>query len=93
MDAFQILVIILSAFLAIFLLLGIILSIMFIRISIKIKRVAVKLDDAASNVRDTTETIKDTVSDISRLASPAIFAKIVVKYVRKFVNKRRNQHE
>lgn len=90
MDAFQILVIILSAFLAIFLILGIVVLIMFINLSFKIRRVAVKLNDIADNVRTTTETVRDTVADISRLASPAIIAKIVLKYVRNIIQKRRN---
>jgi regulatory protein YycI of two-component signal transduction system YycFG len=89
MDAFQILVIILSVFLVIFLLLGIILTVVLIKTSLKIKRVAVKLDDAADNVRATTETIKTTVSDLAKMASPAIIAKIVIKYIRNKFNRRR----
>ena len=93
MDAFQILVIILSIFLAIFLILGIFLLIMFIRISIKIKHAASKLDDAANNVMATTETIKASVENLSRLASPAVIAKIVVKYIRNRFNKTRRENE
>lgn len=89
MDAFQILVIILAAFLALFLILGIVLLILFIKISLKIKRVAVKLDGAADNVRAATETIRDSVANLSRLASPAIIAKIVIKYIRNKFNKSR----
>jgi cell shape-determining protein MreC len=86
MDAFQILVLILAAALALFLILGIILLILFIRISIKIKQVTETIGQAADNAVSFTDGLR-------RLASPAIVAKIVMKYVRNFANKRRGNNE
>lgn len=82
MDAFQILVIILASFLAIFLILGIILLILFIKISLKIKRITDTIGEATDNLKQFAESLR-------RIASPAIVAKIVIKYIRSYVKKRR----
>ena len=82
MDAFQILVIILSSFLALFLILGIILLILFIKISIKIKSAATAIDEAVGNLKQFSDSLR-------KIASPAIIAKIVIKYIRSYLNKRR----
>ncbi len=83
MDAFQILVIILSSFLALFLILGIVLLILFIRISLKIKSAATAIGEAAENLKQFSDGLR-------RIASPAIVAKIVIKYIRNYIKKRRN---
>lgn len=83
MDAFQILVIILSSFLALFLILGIILLILFIKISIKIKSAATAIDEAANNMKQFSDGLR-------RIASPALVAKIMVKYIRNYLKRRRN---
>lgn len=89
MDAFQVLVIILSAFLALFLLLGIVLLILLIQISVKIKRIA-------RTVGEATDSMKQFIDNLKRIASPAILTQIVVKWIRNLINKKkgnRNQHE
>jgi len=85
MDAFQILVIILSAFLALFLILGIILLIMFIQISRKIKRITTTIGEATDNLKQFAENLR-------RIASPVVISKIVLKYIRNYINRRR-KHE
>ncbi len=83
MDAFQILVIILAVFLAIFLILGIILFILFIKISIRIKYVTANIGEASENIKELTDGLQ-------RLASPVLVSKIVIKYIRNYLRKRRN---
>lgn len=82
MDAFQILVIILSVTLFLFLVLAIVLMIMLIKISNRIKHITDTVGDTVDNVRDLT-------ASISRLASPALLAKIIMQYVQKIKNKRK----
>lgn len=82
MDAFQILVIILSAMLAIFLALGIILLIMFIRISLKIKHVTETISDATDQARDFLLNLKE-------LASPILIAKIFIRFIKRAMDKRK----
>lgn len=82
MDAFQILVIILSCFLALFLILGIILLVIFIKISLKIKSAAETIGEAAENLKQFSDSLM-------KIASPTIIAKIMVKYIRNYINKRR----
>ena len=87
MDAFQILVLILSVFLAIFLALGIIFLVLSIRISIQIKRIT-------DNVEDASDSLRSFFTTLNRLANPAIITKIVVKYIRNHLSgKRRNKDE
>jgi hypothetical protein len=83
MDAFQILVIILSSFLALFLVLGIVLLILFIKISLKIKRTAATIEAAA-------DTLKHFSDGLRKIASPAVIAKIAVKYIRNYIKRRKN---
>ena len=82
MDAFQLLVIILSVTLFIFLVLAIALLIIMIKISNQIKHITDTVGDSVDNIRDFT-------ASISRLASPALLAKIVMQYVQKIKNKRK----
>lgn len=68
--------------LAIFLILGIVLLVVFIRISLKINHITQTISDA-------TDEAKEFLSNMRRLASPVVISKIVVKYIRKYFEKRR----
>lgn len=82
MDAFQILVVFLAVFLAVFLVLGIILLVMSIRISMKIRDITDDVEEAAGSLRDLLVTL-------NQLANPAVAAKIAVKYIRSYINKKK----
>lgn len=69
-EASQILVIILACALAVFLVLGITLLIMLIRLSNQIKK-------TASSIRSTSEAVEGVVTNIAKLVSPAIVAKTI----------------
>ncbi|MDR0397987.1 MAG: hypothetical protein LBH36_02275 [Candidatus Nomurabacteria bacterium] len=69
-EASQILVIILSAALAVFLVLGITLMIMLIKLSNQIKKTAV-------SIRTTSEAVENVVTSIAKLVSPAIVVKTI----------------
>jgi len=77
--ALEILVIILSSFLAIFLVLGIILLIYLIRLSAEIKKVT-------ESLRRTFDNIDEAVVGITQLVSPVFVAKQVGRYFHKVVN-------
>lgn len=77
MDAMQILVIILSVFLAIFLILGIILLALLIKVSLQIKKVTTTAQHAA-------DQLEAFAAQASRLATPALFGKFIVKQLKKF---------
>jgi uncharacterized protein involved in cysteine biosynthesis len=81
MDWAQVLVIILSIFLAIFLLLAIILTAMLIKISHQIKTVT-------NSAQRTAEHIERAVSGFTKLTSPAILIKEVMKLVKKIKKQR-----
>ncbi len=93
MDAFQILVIILSAFLGIFLILGIVLLIMCIRVSRKINRITQNIEEASNSLREGAAGLGNLVVTLNQLASPAVIARIVVKYIRHYITKRRTQND
>lgn len=76
MDAMQILVIILSSFLALFLLLAVILVILLIKVTRQIKSVTTTAQSAA-------EKINDVAGTVSKVASPALLAKIVLEQLKK----------
>ncbi len=84
MDAFEILVIILSVTLFVFLLLAIILIAMLMRISSKIQHIS-------DTVGDTVDNVQNFTASLSRLASPALLAKIIMQYVQKMQNKKRKE--
>jgi len=79
-SAAEILVIILSVFLAIFLLLGITLLIYLIRLSAEIRR-------ATESARRTVDHIETAVAGATKLASPIFVAEIVGRYIKKFMKK------
>lgn len=74
--AAEILVIILSTFLAFFLLLGVILTIYLIKITRKIRKITDSAEKTVSNV-------EHTVSGIAKAVSPMFVASVVKKYVDK----------
>ena len=77
MDAMQILVIILSVTLAVFLLLGIVLTILLIRVTIQIQNVT----NTAQRAADQLESF---AVQASRLATPALFGKTIIILFKKF---------
>lgn len=82
--AAEILVIILSTFLAFFLILGIILTIYLIKLTRQIKKVT----DSAERTVDSIET---TVTGFSRMISPMVMAEMIRKAVKGFKNKKREE--
>lgn len=82
MNATEILVIILSSFLAIFLLVGIILAILLIKVTLEIRRVTARAEKASANV-------ESFVTNLTATASKAAFGKIVLSQVKKFYKKRK----
>jgi uncharacterized protein YoxC len=80
MTAMEILVIILSAFLALFLLIGIVLTVLLIRVTQQIKRVT-------TSAERTVNGIENVVSGVNKVTSPALLAKIILEQV----NKRRKK--
>lgn len=71
MTATEILVILLSSFLALFLFIGIVLAVLLIRITRQIKRVT----DSAER---TATSIEHVVSGAEKIATPAMVAKLVL---------------
>lgn len=76
-SAAEILVIILSVVLAVFLILGIILLIYLIRLSAEIRRIT-------ESARRTVDNIETAVAGASRFVSPAFAAATIHKYIKKF---------
>lgn len=76
MDAMQVLVIILASFLALFLLLAIALTVMLIKVTRQIKSVTTTAQSAA-------EHINSLAAGVSKVASPALIAKLVLEQVNK----------
>ncbi|UTX51637.1 hypothetical protein KI440_01655 [Candidatus Saccharibacteria bacterium TM7i] len=75
--AAEILVIIVSSVLAVFLIVSIILGIYLIRLSIQIKNLT-------KTAQNTVDHIDSAVVGVSRLASPVFVAEMVARYVKKF---------
>lgn len=80
MDAMQILVIILSSFLALFLLLAVILVVLLIKVTKQIKNVTATAQSA-------TEQINAIVTNVGKVTSPALLAKLLLKQVKKIRKK------
>ncbi len=78
--ATQILVIVVSVVLSIFLIVAIILGIYLIKLTAEIRKVAKTAQDAVSN-------IDRTIVGISRLTSPVYVAEMVNRYIKKFNKK------
>ena len=79
MDAMQILVIILSAFLALFLLLGIVLVVMMIKVTQQIKQLSVKANDAVSKVGVITD-------NVAKFTNPAVMFDVVKNTITRLKN-------
>ena len=75
--AAEILVIIVSSVLALFLIVSIILGIYLIRLTIQIRQLT-------KTAQNTVDHIDTAVVGVSRLASPMFFAEIIAKYIKKF---------
>lgn len=72
MDAMEILVIILSVTLAVFLILAIILTILMIRVTVQIRNVA-------ATAQHTADTIDAVTTKLSRLATPMTIGKFMLR--------------
>lgn len=81
-SAAEILVIIVSAVLALFLLVGIILAIYLIRLSAEIRKIA-------KTAQQTVDTVGEAVQGIVRVTSPVFVAKAIAQYLKKFQQKTR----
>lgn len=81
-SAAEILVIIVSVVLAIFLIVAIILGIYLIRLSAEIRKIA-------KSAQQTLDSVGSVVGGISRLTSPLFVAELVGRYVKKFTKKSR----
>lgn len=77
MNAMEILVIILSCFLVLFLIVGSILGIMLIRVTLQIRKVTSTAQKAAQNV-------ESLASNISKATSGAYLSKLIVDQLKKF---------
>ena len=77
MDWMQILVIILSAFLALFLLLSIILAVLVIKVTKQIKSVTGAAERSAKKV-------EEAASNFSAAASPAVLMKVASAFIKSF---------
>ena len=76
-SAAEVLVIILSIVLAIFLIVGIILAVFLIRLTKQIRQVT-------ESANHTVENIGLAVSSVTRIATPMFIARIVAKQIRRF---------
>lgn len=76
MDAMQVLVIILASFLALFLLLATVLVVLLIKVTRQIKSVTTTAQSAA-------EHINSMAAGVSKVASPALIAKLILEQVNK----------
>ena len=79
-QAAEILVIIVSAVLSVFLVIAIILGIYLIRLTAEIRRIAKSAQITVSN-------IETAVAGVSRLASPIYVAEVLNRYIKKFTKK------
>jgi high-affinity nickel permease len=76
MDYYQTLVIILSVTLAIFLLLAIIATVIFINILSKFKKVAENAEQVSNNIAEASRTMK-------KFAGPAAVANVISKFIKR----------
>lgn len=80
-QAAEILVIIVSSVLSIFLIVAIILGIYLIKLTAEIRRIA-------KTAKDTVAHIDSAVVGVTRLTSPVFIAEMIGRYVKKFTNKK-----
>ena len=84
MDATQVLVIILSAFLALFLLLAIVLIVLLIKVTKQIKSVT-------TAAKGTVDLANNFVSTATKATAPAILSKYIAEGVTSFISKKRKK--
>lgn len=76
-DAAEILVIIISIFLAFFLVIAIVLTIMLIKVTRQIRTVT-------SSAKGIVDNLNSVTSNVSKMVSPAIIAKVALAAMKKF---------
>lgn len=86
MDAFEILVIILSVTLAIFLILGIIVMVYVLKVAQSLKQMSDKASSAVDNV-------SNVAASIGKFVTPAAAGKLVVEVVQKFMKHEKGKKE
>lgn len=79
-SAAEILVIIVSSVLSIFLVVAIILGIYLIKLTAEIRRLT-------KTAQNTVDHIDSAVVGVSRITSPVFFAEVIRKYIKKFTKK------
>lgn len=84
MNAMEILVIILSTFLAVFLLIATVLALLLIRVTLQIRRVTAKAEQAAN-------TMEHLTKNVSSVASKAFVGKMIMKAVKSVSSKRKGE--
>lgn len=84
--AAEILVIILSVVLAIFLIVGIVLLVYLIRLSAEIRKIA-------TSASRTVDSIESAVSGASKWVSPVFMAELIGRYMRKFTKQSKKGKE
>jgi len=85
MDAMQILVIILSIVLAVFLISGIVLIVQLIRVTKQIQMIA-------TTTKSAVDRVSNLASSAGKLVSPAIIAKFVGEMFKKYKNKNKKEN-
>lgn len=85
-SAAEVLVVILSAALAVFIILGIALFIMLIKLTRQI-------GDAAAGIQSITASVDEMVQNITRISSPIILGKTVWDMFMKYKTKEKNKNE
>lgn len=86
MDAFEILVIILSVTLAIFLVLGVVTMVYVLKIAQSVKQMTDKASSAVDNV-------SNVAVNISKFVTPAAAGKLVIEMVQKLVKQEKGKKE
>jgi uncharacterized protein YoxC len=82
--AAEILVIILSVTLFVFLLVAIILGVYLVKLTAEIRRIT-------KSAQETVETIGTAVSGVARLTSPMFVAEMVGRYIKKFTKNKKEK--
>lgn len=84
-QAAEILVIIVSSVLFIFLIVGIVLGIYIIKLTAEIRRLA-------KSAQDTVSHLESAVVGVSRITSPLYVAQMVNRYIKKFTKEKGEKH-
>lgn len=84
-QAAEILVIIVSSVLFVFLIVGIVLGIYIIKLTAEIRRLT-------KSAQDTVSHIENAVAGVSKIASPLYVAQLVNRYIKKFTKEKGDKH-